>query len=507
MKYSERTTNLILLVHSLSKAEKRYFRLYSNLQSGEKVYLRLFDLISEGIPAEEIQNRFKELPDEKSYEMAIKHLYRVILDCLIRLREKQDTQAQIFNYITKAEILFDRDLAEDALAELNKAKKLAITYENDPLQLLIRRTELKYLSSLGFKGVSERELVNKQMKINDVMKYARNTNLHLQLYDILKHRITYKGYARSEKQKEDLNDLVLSELNLVANNSYQGFEPKKLHLLFQATYYLNTGNYKSAIRLYQELISLFEENKHLILNPPIYYLSALVGILDSLQTAGLYNEMPFFIDKLKEIEMGDYPTEFILNVRANIYLNELGGLLGTGDFTSAVILMNASEENLLKKSALLNPEMQLRLYLSSGILYLCTGELSNARKYMKKIFSSGKLYYTLPSFKTARLVNLLIQAELGNYDFFENEISSIKRNISYEKQIYITEKLLFHFVRAYPLPSYEKARARLWQQFRGEISLIREDKYEKQLLKTFDFLAWIESRLTGISLTEVIGRR
>ena len=115
------------------------------------------------------------------------------------------------------------------------------------------------------------------MKINDIMKYSRNINLHLQLYDILKHRIANKGYIRSEKQKDNLNDLVLSELNLIANNSYKGFEARKLHLLFQATYYLNTGNYKSAIRFYQELITLFESNQHLILNPPIYYLSALKG--------------------------------------------------------------------------------------------------------------------------------------------------------------------------------------------------------------------------------------
>lgn len=62
------------------------------------------------------------------------------------------------------------------------------------------------------------------MKINEVLKYARTLNQHTQLYDILKHRLINKGYIRSDKQKEDLNDLVLSELHLIANNSYQGFE-------------------------------------------------------------------------------------------------------------------------------------------------------------------------------------------------------------------------------------------------------------------------------------------
>ena len=45
--------------------------------------------------------------------------------------------------------------------------------------------------------------------------------------------LSIKGYIRSDKQKEDLNDLVLSELYLIANSSYRSFEANKLHLLFQ----------------------------------------------------------------------------------------------------------------------------------------------------------------------------------------------------------------------------------------------------------------------------------
>ena len=495
MKSTSVSEQLYLLIQSLSKAEKRYFRLFSNLQGGDKNYVVLFDLIEKNVPAEDIFPNYCREQDEKSFEMASKHLYRIVMECLVRLREKQEVQASIFNSITKAGILFERELSDAAFAELDKAKKLAVTYENDPLLLLIRRTELKYLSSLGFEGISERELVGKQMKINDVMKYARNTNLHLQLYDILKHRVTHKGYARSDKQKEDLNDLVLSELNLIANHSYQGFEPRKLHLLFQATYYLNTGNYKSALRYYQELISLFEANKHLLANPPIYYLSALQGVLDSLQIAGLYKETPFFISKLKEIGQCDYPVEFLLEVRAQTCLYELSGLLNTGQYAEALRLSESYENTLYKKIEQVGLETQLKLHLNQAILHLCLGNPGQARKNMKKIFSSGKLFHALPSYKTARLINLLVQAESGNYDFFENEINSIKRNIRYEKQTYKTEKLLFRFVMAYPLPTYHKSREKLWHQFQKEIVAIRQDKYERQLLKTFDLLSWIENKL------------
>ena len=506
MTQATKLNQVMLLIKSLSKAEKRYIRLYTNLQNGDKHYMVLYDLACEGFSAEQIYEKFCGKVNEKSFEIAAKHLYRVLLDCLVQLREKQDIQTTIFNYITKAGILFERELFDNALAELEKAKKLAVTYENDSLLLLIYRTELKYLSTLGFEGISEKELVGKQMQINDIMKYARNTNLHLQLYDILKYRITYKGYARSNKQKENLNDLVLSELNLIANHSYQGFEAHKLHLLFQATYYLNAGNYKSAIRFYQELIALFEANRHLILNPPIYYLSAIEGVLNSLHVAGLYREMPFFLSKLKEISTGNYPTEFLMEVQGRHYLYELSGLLNTGQFDAAVHLTETYTDFLFKKASMTRPETQLKLSLYSSILYLCLGEPMKARKSMKNILGSGKSFHTLPSYKTARLINLLIQAELGNYCFFANEISSIKRMIGYEKQVYITEKLLFRFLMAHPLPIYKKDQEKLWSQYQKDIMRIRQDKYEKRLLKTFDFTAWIESKLTNIPLRKILSR-
>ena len=178
-----------------------------------------------------------------------------------------------------------------------------------------------------------------------------------------------------------------------------------------------------------------------------------------------------------------------------------------GHFEQAKKLKERQEEELLKKITSLRLETQLSLYLSSAILCMYTKDYSQTRKYMKKIFSLGKLLHTFPTYKIARLINLLFQAELGNYEFFENEITSIKRNIQFEKHTYITEKLIFKFVRDYPLPSYEKARNKQWQQYQKDIQKIKEDKYERQLLKTFDVLSWIENKITRRSLAEILAEK
>ena len=39
------------------------------------------------------------------------------------------------------------------------------------------------------------------------------------------------------------------------------------------------------------------------------------------------------------------------------------------------------------------------------------------------------------------------------------------------------------------------------------IQKIEQDKYERQLLKTFDVLAWIESKLTQRSLADIFAEK
>ena len=196
------------------------------------------------------------------------------------------------------------------------------------------------------------------------------------------------------------------------------------------------------------------------------------------------------------MEKGDYSAEFRLTVLVYIYLYEFYSLFNTGNFKSAQELQQQNEEPIFKKISLLELNLQLQLYLSLVILHIGLKDLKEARKNMKKILSSGKSLYIFPTYRIARLVNLILQAELGNYDYFENEIKSIKRSSSFETKQYITEKLLFKFIQSYPLPKSKQYRNKLWSYYQQNIQKIEEDKYERPLLKTFDFCAWIKSKLT-----------
>ena len=95
MKQATKLNQIILLIQSLSKAEKRYIRLYTNLQNGDKHYMVLYDLACEDFSAEQIHKKFCSEVNEKSFEMAAKHLYRVLLDCLAHLVSSHRTFALV----------------------------------------------------------------------------------------------------------------------------------------------------------------------------------------------------------------------------------------------------------------------------------------------------------------------------------------------------------------------------------------------------------------------------
>lgn len=74
----------------------------------------------------------------------------------------------------------------------------------------------------------------------------------------------------------------------------------------------------------------------------------------------------------------------------------------------------------------------------------------------------------------------------------------------YRKQL--GRKLVFRFVRLFPLPGSRRERGRLWERLYGTVQAVAADKYERPLLKYFDFTAWIEACLTGAALSDVLGR-
>lgn len=495
--------SLVQLVHSMTMAEKKAFRIRSFRKKNLPDYLVLYETIAQQptLPPEEIKAIFFSERPVATFETCVKYLLDQLLDTMHELRRDQDSFYMLFNKILKARILYEKSLFDECFELLNIAMLQAEKYENFYALLLAERLELEYLLALNFPNLSEKEILKKQYRITETINYLRKINEQSSLYEILKHRVVYKGYARSQKQKNELNDLIFSELSIVASFAPENFEISKLHQLFQSNYLISVGDYKSALRSFYELNNLFETNKHLWSTPPVYYLHTLEGVLESLRSIRNYEGMTYFIEQITKINTTS--ADFRINLTCISFLYGLFPLIDQGDFVAAARLKATYQEILYDKMNLLSRARQAELTLYTTLIYFGNDHFHKAHKFLSQIIIQGKNYYYLPLYRTIRLVNLMILYQLGDFDLIRYEIRSVKRILSGTEIGYKIEHLLLRFFLK-PLPILIKDRRKLWLKINRELVEIKKDIFEQQVLRIFDFTAWIESQLLQISLADVL---
>ncbi|MFC4213061.1 hypothetical protein ACFOWA_17835 [Pedobacter lithocola] len=496
-------SSLVLLINSLSKGEKRYFKLYSNLQQGTKDYLRLFNEIQKGLSLNEAKKAYSQKQLDSSFDVTCNYLYKLLLNALLHVRTEKDINIKLNIEILKIPILFEKGLYEDGFKSLKNIQFVAEKSELPTIHLRAAALELHYINSLSFHTIAEEGLINKQMKLQGLLKSSQHTFQHHSLYQLLHHRLIYKGNVRTKEQKQELNDLLITELGLLSKSFAENFESKKTHYLFQSYYFMSIGNYSSALKTFYELNQLFEERSQVFEGTEIDYLLTIEGILDSLKSIKRYDEMHFFIEKLKQQK--SIGNHYEINRRRIIYIYITIGYLEKGNFGDAKLLIEQNKTILFEKLNLLELSKQAEVYMYTALIYLVEGNLEKAHITLNEILLESKLYYTLPVYRTFRLIRLMVHFEMGNHDYIKHEIRSIKRTLSGSNhQTYLLEKLMFKFLIQDNLPTLFKEKTALWNKTKKAFDKLKTDKYEIQVLNIFNFDAWTEGQLFKKPLATIL---
>ena len=500
-----KSESLIHLINNLTKQEKKEFSLYIS-NKPEKDYIFLFRLIDDKKVSdpEELKMSFLAAKPTSSFNTVVIYLFDLLIDILTRLRTEQDSYYLLFNELLHARVLYEKSMYQECFQVLKKVKEKAVYYENHFALLVAQRLELNYLLTLDFEDMDEQKLLNKQYKMNNTLKSIRQLNEQSSLYELLKYRMINRGASRSLEETQKLDDLVTSEISIVASAGVENFEIKKNHQLFQANYFITVGDYKAAFNSFVELNKLFEENSHLWNNPPVYYLMTVEGMLESLCIMHNYEGMNYFIEKLAKLSSPS--SSFQLNVMYVIFIYRLFSFIDAGDFDKAGIWIAEHQTSLIDKMLLLKEQQQAEMSLYIALIHLGNGEYRKARKRLSATIGRGHLY-SLPLFRTIRIVNVMIHYELGDVDYIQSEIRSIKREMSKNKGYNLkVESFLLKFLNYSFADTNRKKRAEIWESMAEEVHALYADKYETQILRKFDFVAWVEAKIFEVPLSDILKR-
>jgi len=196
--------SLFELIRSLSKSEKRYFKLLSSRHTigDENNYVRLFDYIEKQTVYNE-ELLFKEFAGEPflhRFSITKKRLYDHILSALDAFHSASSSDAQIFKLLHSADILYTKSLYDQCGRILRSAEKLAEKQEKFILLAEIRKKQKKLIENNGYFESSIDELEEVRSKDEMILQEIARNNSLWQIKSHLFFHLSRKGKARSEEE-------------------------------------------------------------------------------------------------------------------------------------------------------------------------------------------------------------------------------------------------------------------------------------------------------------------
>lgn len=480
--------NVIHLIQSLSKAEKRSFSLL-NKHDTDKTYLEIYNFIHGYNGNGDIESECRKKFPGADFAPAVNYLYTVLMKNLILLHQQSGTEEKLLTGIQEIKLLFRKGLPAEGFKKLERLRNLASGYEKFDYALILDKMLLHYISHYHYRDMQEDDLLRIQSRLRRHLQYELNLTDHASLYDLLHFRFLRLGNIRNVKDKEKLNDLVFSEMNLAGNPKYQSFNLRKNHLLFQSVYFMMTGDHKSSLSTFYELNTLFEENRLLWSDSPIYYVNHLKGIINNLHITGQFSGIDFFISKLDDLKVL-FPLDLL---RHTIYVSKIKLLLGIKHNEDALEWVK-NEYPQLENIQLAQPGDRSEVLLYTALVYFNHKQFKMAARLLVKAVHVDYL----PDIQFARILklfNLIIHFELHDFPYVDSGIRSLERELKKSNRSLLTENIILRMLKRYAKVLSRSAREKLLQDTISSLMLLKNDPFERQLFYIFDFEEWLRSKV------------
>lgn len=131
--------NLFSLIQSLTRNEKRYFKVFCAQASQSQNYLQLFDAIDKQQSYDEkaIKKKFAGTTFVRQLHVTKNYLRQMILKSLRNFHAGNSKSAELADHLRNVEVLFNKELFDQCHQELKKAASIAQEYELLPGQVQV----------------------------------------------------------------------------------------------------------------------------------------------------------------------------------------------------------------------------------------------------------------------------------------------------------------------------------------------------------------------------------
>ena len=501
MKSSE---HLFYLIQSLSKSEKKSFKLIVNQFSkgGSNNYTLLFDVIDQmkEYSHEFLVEKLKNKVGEKNISPLKVQLTNVILKSLRNKYSTSNVNFKVRMYTDYVSILFEKGLYSQAKKILYKAKEIAL--ENE---LYLALDNLAIWECKIAEKESNKEAIKYYLEETyPIIKNARKLNDLLAEFEYLHAKIRY--LLLEGKSYE--NEYLVSQLEVIIDNpvmkikveDYSSSCQIEFHCIWGHYHYAKLNKYK-AYHHRKKVLELIPFKPFIIREWLSHARFLLIG-LSKFQMYKEYDlELSYITDKIKEVPKEVRTDSFEDELNITLFNINLNNDLTAGLFSK--ILTYSEDVELLLATSKYQIDSNLKIVFQYNLCYVYIGnnDYKRALFWVNNLLNmSIDLREDLQSY--IRIMNICIHYKLGNYTLIESLIQSTTRFLQKNNRYNALESSFLLFSKKYFIGDNFSQLDRKADFVK--IELLIDTEKAKESLSLFDLISWLKSSIEDKTMEEII---
>ncbi len=494
-------TDLFELIKSLSKSEKRYFKLYASRHvlgdKDENSYYKIFDEISKMKEYDEslLINKFKGQSFLNRFSITKKRLYDHIINSLDQFHSEASIDARLYKMLNAASILHQKSLYNQSSKVLNSAEKLARKHHKIEILILIYSYKERWMEASGYSNVSREDIIyflKEQSRVVEIKNtwdklWEIKTNLFLHLHT--------KGIARS---KEDKKQFFQITKDLAGIEVHELATPRLQYLFYHtmSTFHYAIGEFDKSLACLLKNKTLFDDNDFSI-SERLSLLTNGAYLSHRLQQ---YEQYKKFVTELRKLEHEAKITEDLqIKFFASIKSLELTLMLHEKSLDKSEEIIFQIQENLKRFSDKIRPGRVAFLYFKIAMIYMLKREYKKSLEYVNLILNDIRLDKNEDILSYSRLLRLMLFFEKGQKDLMYYEIKSTKKVLKKKNRMYAFEKLLMKYFLKLSKTRTKQDEEEVLYEIKKVLSEM-ENKEKMMANEIFNFEQWLTNHIKAMDM-------
>ena len=507
----QKTDDLLKLIASLNRAEKRHFRLFvrrNQAADAEILFLQLFDILERTGEYDE-EYLLKRIEGIKKSQLSnLKaHLYKQLLTSLRLLNRNKDEAILLRENLDYARILYNKGLYRQSLDVLDKTKKKAREVEANTVALEIAQFEKliegQYITR-SIEGRAE-ELATECGELTELIGATDAfSNLSLRLYALY----LKMGLVSNESDYYMVKSFFRGQLPHARYDELD-FWGKIYYCQSYAWMHLMCHEYPMTYRYTQRWVDLFQDNPVMIVAGAPLYLKGLHNNLAICFSMWQYDK---FVENLELLHA--FADQFDLSNNVNVeglfhlyrFDHQIRRHYMEGTFREGLSLVPQIMEVIDTNRYNWDDHRTMIFRYRIACLYFGSGDNDTAIDFLNDIINRRSPNYRSDIQAYSRILSLICHFEMGNVQLVEYQVKSVYRFLAKVEHLQETQQLIFRFLRRLPRIREDQLREE-FVKLKEKLDKVATKPFESRPFTFLDIPSWLESKIEGVTVQEVIRKK